>query len=152
MCTSVTVSPQQTSNPLACFATLPYVTPSALWGHVFRYNTSDLWHAPLQMSVCNSTYLCRNLISCIHHNIYDAGIVPGSPNQCILEDTYLRSNLSRKAYQHDHVKQLVMRGAHSKKLSIARRKSKGLECSVLGCLRSHGATLVFFLSSITPAS
>jgi len=33
---------------------------------------------------------------CICHNIYGPGISPGSANQCILGDVYLRSNLSRK--------------------------------------------------------
>ncbi len=33
---------------------------------------------------------------CIHHNTYDPGISPGSANQCILGDVYLRSNLSRE--------------------------------------------------------
>ncbi len=33
---------------------------------------------------------------CIRRNTYDPGISPGSANQCILEDVYLRSNLSRK--------------------------------------------------------
>ena len=32
---------------------------------------------------------------CILHNTYDPGISPGSANQCILGDVYLRSNLSR---------------------------------------------------------
>ncbi len=35
---------------------------------------------------------------CIHHNTYDPGISPGSANQCILGDVYLRSNLSRELY------------------------------------------------------
>ena len=30
---------------------------------------------------------------CIHHNTYDPGIPPGSANQCIPGDVYLRSNL-----------------------------------------------------------
>ncbi len=30
----------------------------------------------------------------VYHNIYDPGISPGSANQCILGDVYLRSNLS----------------------------------------------------------
>ncbi len=34
---------------------------------------------------------------CIHHNTYDPGISPDSPNQCILGDVYLRFNLSGKA-------------------------------------------------------
>jgi len=33
---------------------------------------------------------------CIWHITYDPGISPGSANQCILGDVYLRSNLSRK--------------------------------------------------------
>jgi len=33
---------------------------------------------------------------CIYHNTYDPGISPGSANQCILGDVYLRSNLSRE--------------------------------------------------------
>ena len=33
---------------------------------------------------------------CIRRNTYDPGISPGSANQCILWDVYLRSNLSRK--------------------------------------------------------
>ena len=33
---------------------------------------------------------------CILHITYDPGISPGSANQCILGDMYLRSNLSRK--------------------------------------------------------
>ena len=126
-----------TTNPLACFATLPWVTPSALWGHAFGYNASDLWYGPLHLctNVCMQfNILCRNLISCNYHNTYNPGLVPGSANQCILEDIYLRSDLLRKPYQHDHVKQLVMRGAHSKKLSIALEKYKEFECSIVGCL------------------
>ena len=33
---------------------------------------------------------------CIYHNAYDPGVSPGSANQCILGDVYLRSNLSRE--------------------------------------------------------
>ena len=33
---------------------------------------------------------------CLYHNTYDPGTSPGSANQGILEDKYLRSNLSRK--------------------------------------------------------
>ena len=33
---------------------------------------------------------------CTQHNTYDPGISPGSADQCILGDVYLRSNLSRK--------------------------------------------------------
>ncbi len=32
---------------------------------------------------------------CLYHNTYDPGISPGSANQCILGDMYLRSNRSR---------------------------------------------------------
>ena len=35
---------------------------------------------------------------CILHITYDPGISPGSANQCILGDMYLRSNLSRNLY------------------------------------------------------
>ena len=34
----------------------------------------------------------------LYHNTYDPGISPGSANQCILGDVYLRSNLSRKTF------------------------------------------------------
>ena len=43
---------------------------------------------------------------CFYHNTYDPGISPGSANQYILGDMYLRSSLSRK--QHLHARQLTM--------------------------------------------
>jgi len=33
---------------------------------------------------------------CLYHNTYDPGISPGSANQCILGEMYLRSNLLRE--------------------------------------------------------
>ena len=35
---------------------------------------------------------------CIYHNTYDPGILPGSVNQCILGNVYLRSHLSRELF------------------------------------------------------
>ncbi len=39
---------------------------------------------------------------CINHNSYDPGISPGSVNQCILGDVFLRSNLSRELMVVQH--------------------------------------------------
>ena len=91
------------------------------------------WPATLVHKCLRFKILCRNRISCIYHDtmiqaLYRALQISAS------WDIYLRSNLSRKPYQHDRVKQLVMRCTHSKKLSIALRKSKELECSIVGCL------------------
>ena len=33
---------------------------------------------------------------CIHHTTYDPGVSPGSANQCVPGDVYLRCTLSRK--------------------------------------------------------
>ncbi len=44
----------------------------------------------------------HSLACCLYHNTYDPDILPGSANQCILGDMYLRSNLPRKQYC-DHV-------------------------------------------------
>ncbi len=40
----------------------------------------------------------HSLACCLYHNTYDPDILPGSANQCILGDMYLRSNLPRKQY------------------------------------------------------
>ena len=40
---------------------------------------------------------------CLYHNTYDPGVSPGSANQCLLEDMYLRSNsIKETVYQTKH--------------------------------------------------
>lgn len=58
------------------------------WKTALKYKTSSLGR--LHVQPCMTAY-------CIQHNTYDPGISPGSANQCIFGDVYLRSNLSRKA-------------------------------------------------------
>ncbi len=59
----------------------------------------------------------------LYHSTYDPGTSPGSANQCILGDVYLRSNLPRKVFRLDELTASSM-DLQSKEQDQAHRHSR----------------------------
>ena len=68
--------------------------------HMLNIVAAKLYDQHIHFSALRSlTQPCLTAY-CVLHITYDPGISPGSANQCILGDVYLRSNLSGNQHIH----------------------------------------------------